>query len=261
MQLSGIKNLKEFLDEQTALFNVHSFIPNDPISIPHRFKGKEDREIAGFLTAILAWGQRPVILRNAGQLMEWMENSPADFIRNHSPTERKPFRKFVHRTFNGEDTVYFLKALQQLYRNHEGMEGSFASCLTTTAGTAEAIHTWRKLFLSFKAPTRTSKHFADPLSNSSAKRICMYLRWMVRKDPAGVDFGIWKTVSPAVLYAPLDLHSGKIARELGLLTRKQDDWRAVEELTANLRKFDPSDPVKYDFALYGTGIALRYPDL
>src|SRR5688572_2277512 len=130
MQLSGIKNLQEFLDAQTALFNVHSFIPGDPISIPHRFKGKEDREIAGFLTSIIAWGQRPVILRNANLLMEWMDHSPAAFIRNHSPAERKPFRKFVHRTFNGEDTTYFLKALQKIYLEHGGMEGSFANSLT-----------------------------------------------------------------------------------------------------------------------------------
>lgn len=258
MRPSDLQNLKEFLDEQTTRFNVHSFIHADPISIPHRFTKKEDREICGFLTSIISWGQRPIILRNASLLMEWMDHAPADFILNHTPSERRPFKKFVHRTFNGEDAVYFLKALQQFYRNHGGLEGTFETALKEASGTAEAIHNWRKLFLSFKSPGRTAKHFADPLANSSAKRLCMYLRWMVRKDNNGVDFGLWKNISPACLYTPLDLHSGKTARELGLLQRKQDDWKAVEELTINLRKFDPEDPVKYDYALYGAGITERY---
>jgi uncharacterized protein (TIGR02757 family) len=258
MRQQDLHNLKEFLDEQTARFNVHSFIDSDPICVPHRFSKKEDREISGFLTATLAWGQRPIILRNASLLMEWMDHAPADFILNHSPSERRPFKKFVHRTFNGEDAVYFLKALQQLYKNHGGLENTFQNALKSSSGTGEAIHKWRKLFLSFNSPTRTAKHFADPLANSSAKRLCMFLRWMVRKDANQVDFGIWKKISAASLYAPLDLHSGKTARELGLLQRKQDDWKAVEELTAMLRLFDPEDPVKYDYALYGAGIAERY---
>lgn len=252
-----IEEIREFLDEQYAVFNVREFIPDDPVSIPHRFSAKEDIEISGFLAATIAWGQRPVILRNATRLMERMDFAPSDFIRNHHPAHRKSLSDFVHRTFNGTDLQYFLKALQQIYRHHQGLEGSFIKALKTTSDIPSAIHTWRSLFFSFDAPQRTSKHFADPLRNSSAKRICMFLRWMVRKDHKGVDFGIWNGISPSVLHAPLDLHSGRIARELGLLTRKQNDWRAVEELTANLRLLDPHDPVKYDFALFGLGVTMK----
>lgn len=252
------RNLKHFLDENSERFNTPDFISDDPISIPHQFQGKQDREISGFLTAVLAWGQRPVILRNAAQLMEWMDHSPFDFILNHQPSERKPFRKFVHRTFQGDDAVYFLKALQKIYRELDGLEAVFSSAFNASKDMGETISGFKKLFLSFNAPSRTSKHLADPLSNSAAKRICMYLRWMVRKDNNGVDFGIWNNIPVSALQAPLDLHSGNIARELGLLQRKQDDWKAVTELTEMLRQFDPDDPVRYDFALYGAGVAKRY---
>lgn len=247
--------LKEFLDEQLALYNHPSFIAADPVSIPHLFSKKEDREISGFLAATIAWGQRPVILKNANRLMELTDFSPHDFILNHTPAERKRFRLFVHRTFNGDDAVYFIKALQILYRQHNGLEGSFTASISQSADMATAIHNWRQLFLSFNSLERTGKHVADPLRNSSAKRICMYLRWMVRKDKTGVDFGIWNSIQPSALYAPLDLHSGRVARSLGLLKRKQNDWKAVEELTLNLRKFDAADPVKYDFVLFGAGAA------
>jgi uncharacterized protein (TIGR02757 family) len=251
------EEIREFLEEQVAVFNVREFIPDDPVSIPHSFSAKEDIEISGFLAATIAWGQRPVILRNANRLMERMDFAPSDFVRNHSPAQRKKLSDFVHRTFNGTDLQYFLKAMQQIYRHHQGLEGSFMQALNACTDFPSAIHTWRSLFFSFGAPQRTSKHFADPLRNSSAKRICMFLRWMVRKDQNGVDFGIWKDISPAVLHAPLDLHSGLIARELGLLNRNQNDWKAVLELTANLRILDPADPVKYDFALFGLGVTMK----
>jgi uncharacterized protein (TIGR02757 family) len=249
--------LRDFLEDQTTAFNVREFIPEDPISIPHLFSCKEDIEISGFLAATIAWGQRPVILRNANRLLRQMDFAPADFIRHHTPAERKKFSDFVHRTFNGTDALYFLKSLQQLYIRHGGLEGSFMKSWEATGNFGATIHHWRNLFFSFDAPERTFKHFADPLANSSAKRICMFLRWMIRTDNSGVDFGIWKKMSPAVLHAPLDLHSGRIARELGLLNRNQNDWKAVLELTENLKLLDPADPVKYDYALFGLGVSLK----
>jgi uncharacterized protein (TIGR02757 family) len=250
----SILDLKQFLDEAVDEYNRPNFIPNDPISIPYQFTQKEDIEIIGFLTATIAWGQRATILKNCQWLIEHMDYAPEAFIMQHQQKDLKPFSKFVHRTFNGVDCVYFLQALQSLYKNHGGLEESFNQAYTSTQDLAPAISTWRQTYFSYAPPGRSAKHFADPLRNSSAKRICMYLRWMVRKDKKGVDFGIWKTISPAILNAPLDVHSGRIARSLGLLERKQDDWKAVIELSDNLRLLDPKDPAKYDFALFGIGV-------
>ena len=246
--------LKAFLDEKYRAFNGPDFIATDPISIPHLFSGKEDREISGFMTALLAWGQRPVILRNARQLIDRMDAAPHAFILHHSAAERKKFRDFVHRTFQGDDANYLLKALQQAYRHYGGLEGLFSSAYAESGDLGIAISGVRQKLLSFRAPDRFKKHLSDPQANSSAKRINMFLRWMVRKDNYGVDFGIWKEIPPSALYCPLDLHSGNVSRLLGLLSRTQNDWKAVVELTQNLRKLDPNDPVKYDFALYGLGI-------
>lgn len=250
--------IKDFLDEKARQYNHPDFIATDPITIPHRFAKKEDIEIAGFLTAILAWGQRPTILKNAGYLMDSMDRKPYEFILQFSEDDLLPFQRFVHRTFNAEDCRVFLYALQHIYRNHGGLEKVFHAGFKKYGHMEGAIHYFRNVFFEQVLPGRTGKHIADPLKNSSAKRICMFLRWMIRKDKAGVDFGIWKSISPAVLYAPLDLHSGNTARKLGLLTRKQDDWKAVSELTACLTKFDPEDPVKYDFALYGLGVFEKF---
>jgi uncharacterized protein (TIGR02757 family) len=251
----SILQLKEFLNDQVAIFNRPDFIPIDPISIPHRFTQKEDIEISGFLTATIAWGQRPVILKNATRLMQLMDDAPHDFILNAVSSDFKIFNPFVHRTFNGDDCIYFLQALQSIYKKQGGLETLFADALKKSEGDmAKAIHLARAAFFSFRLPGRTAKHFADPIRNSSAKRINMYLRWMVRNDKRGVDFGIWKKIKPSQLYCPLDVHSGRVARELGLLSRKQDDWKAVEELTGNLRLLDAIDPVKYDFALFGMGV-------
>jgi uncharacterized protein (TIGR02757 family) len=253
------EQLRTFLDEQADRFNRPEFIEDDPISIPHRFSKKEDIEIAGFLTATIAWGQRPVILKNALELVERMDMAPFSFILEHSSQERKRFNSYVHRTFNGVDLCYFMKALQQLYNTEQGLEGCFSTSFQESdADMGATISSVRQKFMRYRPQVRTGKHFADPLRNSSAKRINMFLRWMVRKDNRGVDFGIWNKIPPSALYIPLDLHSGTVARELGLLNRKQDDWKAVTELTHRLRTLDSTDPIRYDFALYGTGVFNRY---
>jgi uncharacterized protein (TIGR02757 family) len=249
------RNIKELLELKYHQFNRPDFIETDPISIPHLFSKKEDIEIAGFFVATIAWGQRISILKNGRTLMLYMEDEPHDFILNAGKDDLKRFKKFVHRTFNGEDAIYFIQALQKIYREMGGLEQVMS---TFPLDMAKNITTFKSTFLKTGMTSRTHKHIADPLKNSSAKRICMYLRWMVRKDKAGVDFGIWKKLKPKHLYTPLDLHSGATARKLGLLTRKQDDWKAVAELTENLRLFDPNDPVKYDFALYGLGVFEKF---
>ena len=258
MKHSQIEKLKEFLDQKVIAFNQPSFIESDPISIPHLFTLKEDREICGFLTAIISWGQRPTILKNAAWLMERMDNSPYSFIKDHKSKDLKQFKTFVHRTFNNIDCIYFIQSLKNIYLNHHGLEASLSNLHKKYGSMDLTIANWKDLFFSLPHETRTEKHISNPQKNSSAKRINMFLRWMIRNDKSGVDFGIWKSMKPSMLYAPLDLHSGRVARSLGLLERKQDDWKAVSELTVNLRKFDPIDPVKYDFALYGLGIYEKF---
>lgn len=245
-------NIKAFLDESYLKYNTTSFIENDPISIPHRFSKKEDIEIAGFLTATIAWGNRKSIIYNALKLMTWMDDSPHDFILGHSSRELRRFETFVHRTFNGKDCKFFISSLRNIYLNHGGLEAAFAGAAAPCLQ-HHIVH-FRNLFLELRHLQRTEKHVSNPLQKSSAKRLCMYLRWMVRKDKKGVDFGIWNSISPASLCLPLDVHTGNVGRALGLLQRKQNDWQAVEEITAALRAFDPADPVKYDFALFGLGV-------
>lgn len=249
-----ILSLKSFLDSQVLRFNNPAFITIDPVSIPHRFTSKEDIEISGFLTAVISWGQRPVILKNATRMMELMEGEPYRFLMDAGTKDWKRFGGFVHRTFNGVDCVLFLKSIKRLYARYGGLEPAFRLTLEQNGmDMGKSIHGLRCIFFHGIDPGRSGKHFADPEHNASAKRINMFLRWMVRKDKAGVDFGIWNSIDAAVLHCPLDVHSGRVARELGLLTRKQDDWKAVKELTENLRLLDASDPVKYDFALFGIG--------
>lgn len=249
---SGImnNNLKDFLEEKYQKYNTVDFIESDPIAIPHRYSKKEDIEIAAFFASTLAWGQRPIIIRNALELMNYMDDAPYSFTMEASNADLNIFNKFVHRTFNGEDVKYFIRSLRHIYKNKGGLEKVF--CFKENL--QEGLIGFRNLFTGKYPPGRTSKHIPSVLNNSSAKRLNMFLRWMVRKDAKGVDFGIWKSISPSLLYCPLDLHSGRVARKLGLLNRKQDDWKAVCELTAALRNFDSSDPVKYDFALFGLGI-------
>jgi uncharacterized protein (TIGR02757 family) len=238
------------------LYNRPSFIESDPVSIPHQFSRKEDIEIASFFAATIAWGQRPTILRNAKRLMELVDNEPYQFIIGSNKSDWKRFDGFVHRTFNETDVVYFIQSLQNIYRNHGGIEKVFSG--KGKKDIKAGIQHFRKIFLEINPHGRTAKHIANVEKNASAKRINMFLRWMVRNDKKGVDFGIWKSISPSLLYCPLDLHSGRVARKLGLLNRTQDDWKAVHELTMSLRTLDAKDPVKYDFALFGLGVFEKF---
>jgi uncharacterized protein (TIGR02757 family) len=249
--------LKEFLDEKAELYNRPAFIELDPISIPHRYTGKGDIEIAGFLAATIAWGNRKMILRSSVRMMEILEDSPYEFIVNSSDCELDQAVRFVHRTFNLVDLAFFLQALRHIYRNKGGLEKIFETHKTSDS-LKPAIHEFHRIFFELPHERRTERHVSDPFKGSAAKKINMFLRWMVRNDNRGVDFGIWKRIKPSELFIPLDIHSGNTARKLGLLTRKMNDWKAVEELTANLREFDPADPVKYDFALFGLGVFERF---
>jgi uncharacterized protein (TIGR02757 family) len=245
--------LKKFLEEKYLLYNSPAFIETDPVSIPHLFSDKEDIEIAGFLSAAIAWGQRKSILNNANKLMNIMGNSPYDFVMNYSEKQKSAQRikQFVHRTFNGTDCSFFFESLQNIYKNEGGLEQIF-SVKPNEANVYEAICRARTFFFNINHPGRTEKHFSNPATGSAAKRINMFLRWMVRKDH--IDFGLWKGIDKRRLICPLDVHSGNVARKLGLLNRKQNDKKSAEELTLNLLILNPKDPVKYDIALFGLGV-------
>jgi uncharacterized protein (TIGR02757 family) len=244
---------KNFLDERVERYNSTRFIQTDPIQIPHRFHRKEDIEIAGFLTATIAWGNRNMIIRSAEKMMKFLGDSPYEFIMEHTDRDVKRLQNFVHRTFQSTDLAYFIHALSCIYKKHGGLEKIFTEhALPDT--TQDAITAFRTLFFSFHPENRTRKHVSDPSNNSAAKRINMFLRWMVRRDAKGVDFGLWRGISPSALSCPLDVHSGNVARKLGLLKRKQNDGKALKELDTQLRLMDASDPVKYDFALFGLGV-------
>ena len=247
-------DVKELLDEKYFQFNNRSFIETDPISIPHQFSGKEDIEIASLLVATIAWGQRLSIINNGNKLMRLMNDEPYDFILNFTKKDAARFNTFVHRTFNSTDCVFFLNSLKNIYQKHNGLEAAFSKHITPRdPDIKQAISGFRTLFLEPEHLPRSDKHVSNPLAKSSAKRLCMFLRWMVRKDKHGVDFGIWKSISASQLCLPLDVHTGNVSRKLGLLSRTQNDWQAVEEITAVLRTFDKKDPVKYDFSLFGLG--------
>jgi len=254
----SFSELKDFLDEKYDLYNRESFITTDPIQIPRVFSKKEDIEIAGFLSAGIAWGQRPTIIRNAKWLMERMDHQPFEFVLHATNSDLGVFREFKHRTFNGDDCVFFLKSLQNIYRNHGGLEKVFVNGMRETNSIKDALVHFRKIFFETEHLDRSRKHISNVAKKSSAKRLNMYLRWMVRKDDRAVDFGLWNRITPADLYLPLDVHTGNVGRKLGLLTRKQNDWQAVEEITENLRKFDLLDPVKYDYALFGLGVFEKF---
>jgi uncharacterized protein (TIGR02757 family) len=247
------KELKEFLDVKVLQYNRPDFIESDPIQIPHLFSKKEDIEISAFLTATIAWGNRKSIINNAKKMMSYMDHSPYDFVINHQEQDLETLLPFVHRTFNGTDFITFIKSLRHIYKKHQGLESVF-SMENERRSLQSSIHYFKKVFFEIEHLPRTQKHVSDPLKNSAAKRINMYLRWMVRNDQTGVDFGIWKNISPSQLSCPLDVHSGNVARKLGLLKRKQNDAKALQELDNSLRKLDSKDPVKYDFALFGLGV-------
>lgn len=247
------KVLKEFLDEKVVQYNNKSFIDTDPIQIPHQFSVKEDIEIAGFLVATLAWGQRKTIINKGKKLMELMGNSPYDFILNHSESDIEKLSDFTHRTFNGIDCQFYIKSLHNIYTNHSGLETIF----TLNQGNTqmhESIVNFRTIFFEIEHWIRTRKHLADPSTGAAAKRMHMFLRWMVRHDKNGVDFGLWKNIPMSKLSCPLDMHTGNVARSLGLIDRRQDDIKTVNLLDKKLREFDSDDPVKYDFALFGLGV-------
>ena len=245
--------LKAFLDEKAAHYQCAEFLETDPIQIPHGFSRKEDIEIAGFLTAAIAWGNRKSILASAARMMELMDRAPYAFVTQAGPKDLERLQPFVHRTFQGPDLQTFILGLRHLYAQHGGLEGCF-NRYAKLGGLQSAISQVRTHFLEIPHQERSRKHFADPGRGSAAKRINMFLRWMVRPAARGVDFGLWKAIRPSQLSCPLDVHSGKVARALGLLERKQNDARAVLELDQSLRSLDPIDPVKYDFALFGLGV-------
>ncbi len=252
-------DLKAFLDEKTDLYNRSSFIDKDPISIPHLFTKKQDIEIAGFFAAVLAWGQRQTIINKCEELLDMMDNAPHDFMLHHSETDLKPFLQFKHRTFNVTDTLYFIHWFRWFYERHSSLEEAFSPGKYSGKDIGGALIRFNKLFFSLPDhPERTRKHIQNPIRKSACKRINMYLRWMVRKDEKNVDFGIWTNFDPSQLVCPCDLHVDRVARKLGLITRKQTDWQTAIELTDNLRKLDPSDPVRYDYALFGLGIMEKF---
>ncbi len=243
-------DLLSFLDEKARQYESIAFIDHDPIQIPHQFSKKEDIEISGFLTATIAWGNRQSILKNGKKMMEFLDNAPHEFILHHTKKDLSKIQEFVHRTFNLQDFLFFVRALNHLYLHHGGLEKVFAS---RAESLQQGIHRFKTIFFEINHPKRTQKHISDPHKGSAAKRINMFLRWMVRPNTQGVDFGIWKTISPSQLSLPLDVHTGNVARKLKLIKRKQNDAKALAEVDAQLRKFDPVDPVKYDFALFGLG--------
>jgi uncharacterized protein (TIGR02757 family) len=254
-----ILDLKDFLEEKTEKYNHPSFIVNDPVSIPHSFRKKQDIEISGFFAATLAWGQRVTIIRKCRELMQWMDHDPHNFILHHGEADLRPFEHFKHRTFNGTDALYFIEALKSIYVEYPSLEGLFAAgpeALTVETGLIQFHH---RFFQLEHHPHRTMKHLPTPERKSTCKRINMFLRWMVRRDNKGVDFGLWNKISPAQLVCPCDLHVDRVARYLKLIKRKQTDWLTALELTKNLRILDPLDPVKYDFALFGMGIEEGIP--
>ena len=249
--------LKEFLDTKVIQYNNPKFIESDPIQIPHRFTRKEDIEISSLLTATIAWGNRKMIIKNADWMMRLIDNSPYDFVVNHKESDLNILDGFVHRTFNSVDFTYFIKSLKNIYTEHGGLESIFIKNATGSS-LQPAIHEFKKIFFSIDHQPRTQKHVGDPYKGSACKRLNMMLRWLIRSDNAGVDFGIWNNISTSILSCPLDVHSGTVARKLGLLTRKQNDAKALTELDNNLRALDQDDPVKYDFALFGLGVFEKF---
>jgi uncharacterized protein (TIGR02757 family) len=254
------KKLKEFLNRKVDEYNQPSFIAPDPISIPHLFSKKQDIEIAGFFASVFAWGNRTTIINKSTELMSLMNNAPHDFITSHSEKDLKRLLQFKHRTFNPTDLLYFILFLKHHYQRSKSLETAFTRWMRAEDEIIEkALIGFHRYFFSLQdAPVRTKKHIASPEKNSTCKRLNMFLRWMVRTDDRGVDFGIWQSISPSQLVCPIDVHVARVARRFNLIERKQLDWQTALELTGRLRKLDRNDPVKYDFALFGLGVAEKY---
>jgi uncharacterized protein (TIGR02757 family) len=249
-------NIKDLLEEKFISFNQPRFIPHDPISIPHQFTQPQDIEIMGFWAAILAWGQRKTIINKCQELILLMDGAPYDFVKNHQASDLKPFLSFKHRTFNAADTLYFLDFFKRHYAHFDTLESAFLIGYSSEdEDITQSLVAFRHYFFSGEfIENRTKKHVATPEKNATCKRLCMFLRWMVRSDNRGVDFGIWKNIAPRHLVCPCDVHVDRVARKLGLISRPQTDWKTAIELTQHLRTFDPIDPAKYDFALFGLGV-------
>jgi uncharacterized protein (TIGR02757 family) len=251
------KKLREFLNKKVDEYNQPSFILADPISVPNRFSKKQDIEIAAFFASIFAWGNRTIIINKSNELMELMDQAPHDFILHHKEKDLKAFLNFKHRTFNTTDLLYFILFLQHHYNKHNSLEDAFF--FKGSINQEERLNYFHQYFFSLPdAPQRTKKHIAAPFRKSTCKRLNMFLRWMVRKDDCGVDFGIWKKIKPSELICPVDLHVARVARNFNLIKRKQTDWLTAVELTDHLKNFDKKDPVKYDFALFALGVVERF---
>lgn len=254
------EQLIDFLNQKLKEFNQPAFIKDDPISVPHAFSKKQDREIAGFFAAIFAWGNRRTIINKATELMELMQQAPHDFILHHSRKDLEKLLQFKHRTFNATDLLYFIEFFHAHYSKNDSLETAFTRSLNSKDETIEnALRGFYEYFFSLEhVPRRTLKHIATPARHAACKRLNMFLRWMVRKDNSGVDFGLWKNIRTSQLIVPLDLHVARVAKHFGLLQRKQTDWQAAKELTHTLKTFDPDDPVKYDFALFALGVLEKF---
>ncbi len=252
-------NLFNILENKYLQYNNPRFIEADPISIPHQFSIKQDIEIMGFFAAILAWGQRKTIINNCNKLIKWMDNKPFDFIVNHQASDLKPFLGFKHRTFNDTDLLYFLAFFKDYYSKNLSLENAFIPFQIDDTTIETGLIKFKNIFFNLDySPNRTKKHISSPAKGSACKRLNMYLRWMVRKDNFGVDFGLWQNIQPKQLVCPCDVHVDRVGRHLGLISRKQTDWKTALELTESLRKYDVNDPVKYDFALFGMGVESEY---
>ncbi len=258
MQFPSDIELKEFLEEKARLYNTPRFIESDPVLVPHLFSEKEDIEISAFLAATIAWGKRKSIIKNALLLIKLMDNAPYRFIGEFEESDLKVFRHFVHRTFQPQDCKFFMLALQYVYRNYKGLGGFFQDSFSETQSLEKTIMEFRRVFFEIPHLSRTQKHISDISKGATAKRLNLFLRWMVRKDNAGVDFGLWDKIPMSALFLPLDVHTASVARKLGLLERPQNNWKAVVEITGKLRQFDNNDPVKYDYALFGLGIFEKF---
>lgn len=254
------KDIKQLLEKKYKQYNRPDFIANDPISIPHLFTKKQDIEIMGFIASVLAWGQRVTIINKCKELIDRMDNAPYDFVVNHSDKDLKKLLDFKHRTFNDTDLLYFISFFSDLYKNTSSLEDAFVKGKKYKESTTEkALVDFHTSFFSLEDfPERTRKHISTPARKSACKRLNMFLRWMVRQDDKGVDFGIWKKMSPSQLICPCDVHVDRVARRLKLISRPQTDWQTAVELTSNLRQLDPDDPVKYDFALFGMGVEEKF---
>ena len=250
---NNIPHLKDFLDEKSFKYESPSFIKDDPILIPHRFTNHKDIEVSAFITSVISWGNRKSIIKSSKKILDYLDNSPYDFIINHSQKDLTLINKSIHRTFNQIDLNYFIRSLKNIYTKYGGIE-DIVSNMDNGENLQERISFFKEIFFSLNHPERTKKHLPSPVKGSSAKRFNMFLRWMVRSNEKGVDFGIWNKIDRSELSLPLDVHTGRIARELGLLSRNLNDHKSVNEIDLKLREMDPIDPVKYDYALFGLGV-------